>query len=139
MDLGGKNMSTITIINNTKENIRIAVFKKPCKYPDAPVIAWHLALLPRDGGNTNMTIPEDYGVFAGYNFSEGNGDTGLEDRTKTIDFSEVTARFMVESDSSQGKNIAVIRRSYDELVENEIRIENQFNAEHSHKLQGMCK
>lgn len=122
-------MFKITIVNNTKEVVRVAIFKKPVKQPTLSAIAWRIADPPPVGGQTIIQIPNDYGIYANYSFDESGGDyPDGEYRTNIINFSELTARFIVERLQNKKKDVAVIRQSFDELVLNEIRVENHYRS-----------
>lgn len=82
-------MSTITIINNTAEAARIAIFKKPVINPTLDSIAWQIVEPPPGGGQTVVQIPQDYGVFANYSMDpDERNDPNAGNRTKVISFAQ---------------------------------------------------
>lgn len=122
-------MSQITIVNNTVEAVRIAIYRKPVLLPTLSTIAWRIVEPPPNGGQTIVQIPETYSVFANYSYNEAEReDPNAGNRTNVIQFAEDTARFIVSSVPSQDRraNAATITQSFDNLVMNESRIENKF-------------
>ena len=122
-------MSQITIVNNTTEAVRIAIYRKPVLLPTLSTIAWRIVEPPPNGGQTVVQIPENYSVFANYSYNETEReDPNAGNRTNVIQFSEDTAKFTVSTVTSQDRraNAATIVQSFDGLVMNEARIENQF-------------
>jgi hypothetical protein len=122
-------MSQITVINNTPEVVRIAVYRKPVLLPTLSTIAWRIVEPPPNGGQTIVQIPENYAVFANYSFDEvEREDPNAGNRTNIISFSEDTAKFIVGTATSQDRRAtaATLVQSFDGLVMNEARIENQF-------------
>ncbi len=122
-------MSTITIINNTKEVVRCAIYRKPVLLPTLATIAWRIVEPPPGGGLTVVQIPDNYAVFANYSFDpveRNNPSAG--NRTNVVPFAENTARFTVDNATSQDRraNAAVMSQTFDGLVMNEVRIENNF-------------
>ena len=121
-------MSQITILNQTddQETVRIAVYKKPIIRPTLQTIAWQIVDPPPDGLSV-VNVPADYTVFAEYSMDPNNPDAP-QYTTNTIDFTELTARFEINSVDSQDKRAsgAVIEQKFDDLVMNEVRITNNF-------------
>lgn len=120
-------MSSITIINGTNENVRIAVFKKPYKQATFNTIAWRI-VAPPQGGLTRVPVPTNYEVFVNYSFiaNERNDPNG-GNQTVKLPIDSTTGRFIVNSSrTNDGQDmVASIEQSYTELVLNEMRIENQ--------------
>ena len=108
-------MSTITVINQSDEVVRIAIYKKPVLQPTLSSIAWRVISPPPQGGQTVVQIPSDFAVFANYsnNPAERN-DPNAGNRTNTVSFAETTARFIVDSVSSQDEvaEAAIITQSF---------------------------
>lgn len=126
-------MSQITIVNNTDDNevVRIAIYKRPAKRPTLETIAWRVIAPPPSGGQTIVTIPQQYSVYANYSFDpDERKDPDAGSRTRVIQFAETTARFCVQSrDSQDGRaSAASLTQSFNELVLNEVRIENHFST-----------
>ena len=122
-------MSQITIVNNSTEVVRIAMFKKPVIQPTLATIAWRIVEPPPNGGQTVVQIPSNYAVYGNYSHDPvERNDPNAGNRTAVLDFGEFTARFLIESATSQDNkaNAATISRSFVDLVMNEVRIENQF-------------
>jgi hypothetical protein len=122
-------MSQITIVNTTTEAVRIAIYRKPVLLPTLSTIAWRIVEPPPNGGQTIVQIPETYTVFANYSYDEVERENpNAGNRTNVIQFGEETARFVVSSVPTQDRqaNAATIKQSFDGLVMNEVRIENQF-------------
>lgn len=124
-------MPTITIINNTPEAVRIAIYRKPVLLPTLSTIAWRIAEPPPNGGQTIVQIPEDFAVFANYSFDPATQeDPDAGNRTNVVQFGEDTAKFVVGTVQSQDRlvNAATITQTFDGLVVNEARIENRFSC-----------
>lgn len=126
-------MSTITIVNQTEsgEAIRVAVYKKPTAVPTLQTIAWRVVDPPPTGGQTIVTIPDDFQVYANYP-SEGSdpSDPDGGNRTAVVSFGEVTARFQINSVNTQDRQAssAAISQVFTGLVLNEVRMENHFSS-----------
>lgn len=124
-------MSQITILNNTTELVRIAIYKKPVLQPTLETIAWQI-IAPPPGGQTMVPIPEDYQVYAEYSLDPNNPDptspTATVNQTNVVSFDETTARFQLTSVSSQDKRAsgAALTQGFSDLVLNEVRLENNF-------------
>ncbi|MGD8777533.1 MAG: hypothetical protein PVH88_01070 [Ignavibacteria bacterium] len=121
-------MAQITLINNTSENIRIAVFKKPYKAPSLKVVAWRIEALPNNGGNTSVPIPSNYEVYINYSLNPATRDdpyAGI--KTAPINIDVQTAKFLVREEPTNDKNasVATLNRVFVDVVGNEIQIENQ--------------
>ena len=121
-------MAQIGLINNTDENIRIAVFKKPYKAPSLKVVAWKIEALPKGGGNTSVQIPSNYEVFVNYSqdpVNRDDPDAGI--KTAPIGIDVQTAKFLVREEPTNDKNasVATLNRVFVDVVGNEIQIENQ--------------
>ncbi|HSR51507.1 MAG TPA: hypothetical protein VLV83_11805 [Acidobacteriota bacterium] len=122
-------MSTLTLINDTSEVVRVATFKKPVLNPTLNSIAWRIDEPPPNGGQTVIQIPQDYQVYANYSFDPNErNDPDAGNRTAIINFAEYTARFLVQSATSQDQraSAATITQVFTDLVMNEVRIENSF-------------
>lgn len=119
-------MSKITLINNTTETVRLALFKRPVLRPGLDVIAWKI-VSPPPGGQAMVNIPENYGVMARYS---GNPDdpSNLDTQTAVVAFSETTASFSIDAIASQDRHAsgAVITQRFDDLVLNEVRVTNRY-------------
>jgi len=122
-------MTQITIVNTTTEAVRIAVYRRPVLLPTLSTIAWRIVEPPPNGGQTIVQIPENYAVFANYSYNEvEREDPNAGNRTNVIQFAEDTARFIASPVPTQDRraNAATLTQSFDGLVMNEARIENQF-------------
>ncbi|MEM9556177.1 MAG: hypothetical protein AAGC60_18105 [Acidobacteriota bacterium] len=121
-------MSQITIINQTEdhETVRIAVYKKPVVRPTLQTIAWQIVNPPPDG-QCVVPVPADYTVFAEYS-DDPNNPQDPQYTTNTIAFSELTARFDINSVTSQDRQAsgAFIEQKFDDLVMNEVRVTNNY-------------
>ena len=124
-------MAQITILNGTNELVRIAIYKKPVLQPTLATIAWQI-IAPPPGGQTVVPIPEDYQVYAEYSLDPSNPDptspTATVNQTNTVQFDEMTARFQLQSVTSQDKRAsgAYITQVFNDLQLNEVRLENNF-------------
>jgi hypothetical protein len=124
-------MSQITILNGTNELVRIAIYKKPVLQPTLATIAWQI-VAPPPGGQTVVPIPEDYQVYAEYSLDPNNPDptspTATVNQTNTATFNETTARFQIQSVTSQDKRASggYITQVFSDLQLNEVRLENNF-------------
>jgi hypothetical protein len=122
-------MAQITVVNNSDEVVRIAIYRKPVLLPTLSTIAWRIVEPPPNGGQTVVQIPENYSVFANYSFDTAEReDANAGNRTNVIQFAEDTARFIVGTAVSQDRraNAATLVQTFDGLVMNETRIVNQF-------------
>lgn len=132
-------MSTITLINNTAELVRLAVFKQPLVNPNLSTIAWRIAAPPPNGGMQTLQVPSNYQVFARYSNDPGN-PSSLNCQTQTLSFDETTALFDInEVVSSDRRAIgASLTQRFDGLVVNEVRVNNNYalGAEVSITLDG---
>ncbi len=119
-------MSKITLINNTTETVRLALFKRPVLRPGLDVIAWKI-VSPPPGGQAMVNIPENYGVMARYSGDPGN-PSNLDTQTAVVAFSETTASFSIDAIASQDRHAsgAVITQRFDDLVLNEVRVTNRY-------------
>jgi hypothetical protein len=119
-------MSQITLLNETTETLRIAVYKKPVVRPTLSTIAWQI-VNPSPGGQCAVQIPANYTVFAQYSM-DPNDPSAPQYTTNKIDFSELTARFDINSVSSQDRRAsgAEIEQVFTDLVMNEVRVTNNF-------------
>jgi hypothetical protein len=120
-------MAQIGLVNNTSENIRVAIFKKPYKAPSLQIVAWRIEALPRSGGNTSVLVPSNYDVYINYSRNpvtreDPNGGT----KTAVINIDVQTAKFLVreEKTNDNSETVATLNRNF-EVVSNEIQIENQ--------------
>lgn len=124
-------MSQITILNESTDLVRIAIYKKPVLQPTLDTIAWQI-VAPPPGGQTVVPIPEDYEAFAEYSLDLNNPDPTNPNttvyQTNLVPFNETSARFIISSVRSQDKQApgAVINQVFTDLVLNEVRMENNF-------------
>lgn len=120
-------MSTITLINESAELPRVAIYKKPIMRPSLQSVAWKVAEPPPGGGEAVVTIPSDFQVFARYSKNPNNPED-TQYTTNHIEFAELTANFMVTSVDSQDHRAsgALISQNFNELVLNEVHIENKY-------------
>lgn len=126
-------MSTITIINNASngEVVRIALYKKPLSQPNLQSIAWKVIAPPPSGGCTTVNIPDVYEAYASYSLDPAErNDPNAGSRTQVLPFGENTARFLINSTDSQDRraSAASIVQTFDGLVLNEVRMENNFGV-----------
>lgn len=122
-----ESLAMIAFVNNTDENIRIALFKKPYKQPTLLEFPWQIVSPPAKGGSTMVQIPNYYQVYVNYSFDPAerqNPYGGI--RTPSISFNEFTARFLVVEEKAQdgGAVAAILKQVFTDLVANEIQIEN---------------
>ncbi len=121
-------MSQITIVNESPEVLRIAVYKKPYRQPTLNTIAWKIVALPADGGRQNVQIPSTFGVFVNYSFDPvERDDPNAGVFTPTIAFDDTTAHFLVDSVKTPDRRdaVAVLSRTFNDLVLNEVHLDNQ--------------
>lgn len=125
-------MSTITIVNNADNNevVRIAIYWSPAT-PTLSTIPWRVVTPPPGGGQTIITIPDDFGVYANAP-SPGNdpNDPNAGNRTDVLTFNEYTARFVIGTAASQDSQALTptITQVFTDLVLNEVRIDNDFSS-----------
>lgn len=120
-------MSTITLINETDEVVRLAIFKQPVLNPNLGTIAWRIAE-PPPGGQQVISIPSDLSIFAQYS-NDRSDPTNLSVRSNVVPFAETTAAFSIESLTSQDRRAtgANVRQKFTDLVMNEVRVYNNYN------------
>ncbi|MEA9562724.1 MULTISPECIES: hypothetical protein [unclassified Xanthomonas] len=120
-------MSKITLINQTNETVRLALFQKPIRNPTLATIAWQV-VAPPPGGSSIVDIPPDFSVQARYS-NDPTNPSNLDTSTKPVSFSETSASFSIDGVVSQDRraNGAVINHSPDDLVLNEVRVVNNFS------------
>lgn len=119
-------MSRITLINNTDEVVRLAIFKKPVLNPTLATVAWRVAE-PPPGGQQVIEIPSDFEVFAQYS-NNPTDPSDLSCETAHIRFAETTAQFSIDSVTSQDARAtgAKITQKFNNLVLDEVRITNNY-------------
>ena len=124
-------MSQITIINESVDLVRVAIYKKPVLQPTLDSVAWQI-VSPPPGGQTVVPIPEDYEAFAQYSLDLNNPDPTSPNitvyQTNLVPFNETSARFIISSVRSQDTQAsgAVLAQVFTDLVLNEVRMENNF-------------
>ncbi len=124
-------MSQLTIINDSTDLVRIAIYKKPVLQPTLQTIAWQI-VAPPPGGQTVVPIPEDYQAFAQYSLDLNNPNPTNPNitvyQTNVLPFNETSARFIISSVLSQDTQSsgAVLAQVFTDLVLNEVRMENNF-------------
>ncbi len=118
--------SQVILRNDTDEQLRLAIYKKPVKNPNLTTIAWRIAELP-PRGKQRIKLPASYEIFADYGTEANPSQTDIQ--TGTLTFNELTARFNIDSASSQDNQStgAVINQSFSDLVMNEVRVTNNFD------------
>jgi hypothetical protein len=121
-------MSHITLINNTNETVRLAVFQKPVVNPTLETIAWQIAA-PPPGGRSVVEIPSDFGLEVRYS-SDPTRPDNLDTAARPARFNETSASFRIQCVSSQDRRAdgAVINQVFTDLVMNEVRVVNHFNV-----------
>lgn len=119
-------MAHVTLINNTNEVVRLALFMTPVINPNLASIAWRIAA-PPPGGSATIEIPDDFAVQARYS-SDPARPSHLDAETAAVAFAEFTASFVVESAASADGQAtgAVIRQQFTDLVMNEVRVANHY-------------
>ncbi|WP_127165839.1 hypothetical protein [Xanthomonas euvesicatoria] len=122
-----RNMSKITLINQTDETVRLALFQKPVKNPTLATIAWQI-VAPPPGGSSSVEIPSDFSVQARYS-NDPTNPSNLDTSTRPVSFSETSASFSIDGLVSQDRraNRAVINQTFTNLVLNEVRVVNNFS------------
>jgi hypothetical protein len=118
----------VKLINNSPENLRIAVFKQPYKTPSLKLLAWKTIALPSNGGNKVITIPDQYEVYI--NYPEEPSERSLPYggvHCAPIKIDQTTAKFIVRSELTNDSQdlVANIKRVFFGLATNEIHIENR--------------
>jgi hypothetical protein len=120
-------MGKFTIVNETNENVRVAVFKKPYNRPNMKLAIWDVEAIPRNGGVVEVEIPTTYDVYCNYP-SNITGPENPYGGTKTgiIRIDLETARFVVQDESTTDGNdtVANISRQFTDLEADEIQIDN---------------
>lgn len=120
-------MAKITLINNTNEMVRLALFMMPVLNPNLTTIAWKI-VSPSPGGSTTVDIPPDFVVQARYSGDRSN-PSELDNTTAAVAFAETTAAFSIDGITSQDRQAtgAVIRQIFTDLVMNEVRVVNNYS------------
>lgn len=121
-------MASIKLINQTDENIRVAIFKKPYRAPDLKLAAWRVEALPKGGGNKSLNVPTDYQVYINYSHDPVEREDpygGIKTAKFPIDIQ--TGRFVVIEEKTNDKqdSVAILKRIFSDIVPEEIQIENQ--------------
>ncbi len=121
-------MASIKLINDTQENIRIAIFKKPYKAPSLKVIAWKIMTLSKMGGTAECNIPDNYQVHVRYSLDTAvaeDPNSGIKTGLLSIDAPE--AKFMAKEGKDSGSDVryVILETVFDDLPENLVHIENQ--------------
>lgn len=116
------------LINESNENLRIAIYKQPYKSPSLSIMAWKIIALPSKGGNKVINIPNQYEVYVNYpdeNSEKFDPRSGIH--TAPIRIDQTTAKFIVRSELTNDSQdlVANIKRVFFGLVTNEIHIENR--------------
>jgi hypothetical protein len=120
-------MGKFTLVNETEENVRIAVFKKPYNRPTMKLAIWDVESIPRKGGSVDVGIPTTYDVYCNYPHTvDGSEDPYGGTRTGMICIDLETARFIVQDESTTdgNDNVANISRQFTDLEADEIQIDN---------------
>ena len=120
-------MSILTIINESAEVPRVAIYKKPQAHPSLNSVAWKTVAPPPLGGEAKVTVPDDFEIYAQYSNNPMTPDD-TQYTTNRIDFSELTAGFKVSSVVSQDKraDAAEITQDFTNLVLNEVQVLNDY-------------
>ncbi|MCC5084137.1 hypothetical protein [Xanthomonas campestris] len=120
-------MSKITLINQTDETVRLALYQKPIRNPTLATIAWQVAA-PPPGGSSTVDIPSDFSVQARYS-NDPTNPSNLDTSTKPVSFSETSASFSIDGVVSQDRraNGAVLNQAFTDLVPSEVRVFNNFS------------
>jgi hypothetical protein len=120
-------MSSITLINETSETVRLAVFQKPVYNPTLATIAWQIAA-PPPGGASTVQIPSNFTLQVRYS-NDPSRPSNLDTSAKPVSFSETSASFTIDGIISQDRraNGAVINQNFTDLVLNEVRVVNNFS------------
>src|ERR1700754_1976377 len=121
-------MSSIILVNNTAETLRLAIFQKPVRNPTLATIAWQIAA-PPPGGSSIVQIPSDFSLKVSYSNDPAN-PSNLDTSAKPVAFSETSAAFSIDGVVSQDRrsNGAVINQTFTDLVLNEVRVVNNFSV-----------
>lgn len=119
-------MSNITLINNTNETVRLAVFQKPVYNPTLATIAWKIAS-PPPGGTSLVQVPQDFELQVRYSNDPSRPDN-LDTSAKPAMFAETSASFSIDGVATQDGRAkrAVINQNFNDLVLNEVRVVNNF-------------
>ncbi|MDO0843905.1 hypothetical protein [Xanthomonas campestris] len=120
-------MSKITLINQTDETVRLALYQKPIRNPTLATIAWQV-VAPPPGGSSTVDIPSEFSVQARYS-SDPTNPSNLDTSTKPVSFSETSASFSIDGVVSQDRraNGAVLNQAFTDLVPSEVRVFNNFS------------
>jgi hypothetical protein len=119
-------VSTITLINQTDEVVRLAVYRKPVLNPGMGTIAWRIAE-PPPGGQQTLQVPFEFETYARFSL-DPNDPSALDNETAHLKFSETTARFDIESPVREDRRSSVptIVQKFTDLYLNEVRITNLY-------------
>jgi hypothetical protein len=133
-------MSQIIFKNNTKEAVRLAMYKKYDAQPDLRTIAWQSFAVSPNGGKYTVTIPESYEAYASYSpdgVDRENPYAG--NHTGRIAFTENTAHFLIDGveDQDGAFDVPAISQVFTHMVVNQVRMDNNCKtAVWSHVTQG---
>lgn len=118
-------MHQITLINDTAELIRVAIFRKPTRHPHVGSLAWKV-VSPPIGERSIVAIPDDYQVFVNVPTTpEEQTDPDAGSRTPALSITEFTSRFRVEPENSGSGAPVSLTQIQKGLVSGELRIDNE--------------
>ncbi len=126
-------MSKITIKNYVDQELPVVIFRKPAVDPSLQAVAWKVVVVGVGGkhpgtgelipGIAITSIPGQYSVYASYPVDSSGPYGGYQ--TAALSFEGTTARFIIAGESAQ-PDAALLTRSWEDTVENVLRVENQF-------------
>ncbi len=120
-------MSSITIINNTPEDLRVALYFRPRGATLEPLIEpfpWKILDIPRDDGSTSIAFTFDFTILARYSADPDHPDA-LSKETNALTAGESTALFTIDAAPAES-GVAVLTQRFDKLIVNEIRVVNNY-------------
>lgn len=118
--------ATVTLVNNTNEMVRLALFKRPVLRPGLDAVAWKI-VSPPPHGQATVNIPDQYAIVGRYSGDRTN-PSNLDMQTAALAFAETTATFSIDGVTSQDRlaSGAVITQRFDELFLDEVRVVNRY-------------
>lgn len=120
-------MSAITLINETGETVRLALFQRPVWNPTLATVAWQIAA-PPPGGRSVVQMSDDFELRVRYSHDPNRPDN-LDTSAKPVAFNETTAVFTIDKAPMRDGvgGAAVINRSFTGMVFKEVRVLNNFS------------
>ncbi len=120
-------MSKIIIVNNSPDDVQIAIYFRPpgaTLDPVVPPTPWHLEELGGTGAELSILLSDELTIFARYSADPDHPDQ-LTKQTPPLKFSETTASFVFRA-AAGGAGEPELVQVFNDLVINECRVTNNY-------------